>query len=342
MELIKWETHAYPNFGEDSQEVITTQIKDDYDIFIGIMWRKFGSQTNRSGSGTKDEFIYAYEKWKRLNGKGITIMFYFKNAPILPDNIDVEQIKFLKEFKTELDEKGGLYWQYKDIEEFKQFVRIHLNKALTDLVNAEKQVHTSSKVSPSVTSLVVIEDDQNEELGLLEIMELSLDKFTESGEILRKIGNNFEELTIKIQDRTAALNKLSGTSESIRIREGKRIVNQVAEDLFNFVNRSKVEIPIFKSNYEVAFKAFSNSYSIWQTLDADKDDLEKVRESIEFLKEMTIGLISNVSAFRETIENLPHMTSLLNKAKKQTLEVLDALKKELEFTLQLANEFDNS
>ncbi|MEW6220293.1 MAG: hypothetical protein AB1634_12275, partial [Thermodesulfobacteriota bacterium] len=37
LELVRWETHAWPGFGQDPQDVINEQI-GDYDIFIGIMW----------------------------------------------------------------------------------------------------------------------------------------------------------------------------------------------------------------------------------------------------------------------------------------------------------------
>ena|SRR3989337_1199459 len=33
------ETHTYPGIGEDAQDVINKQIDDDYDIFIGLMWK---------------------------------------------------------------------------------------------------------------------------------------------------------------------------------------------------------------------------------------------------------------------------------------------------------------
>ena len=38
LELLKWETHAHPGFGEDAQDAINRQIGNEYDIFIGILW----------------------------------------------------------------------------------------------------------------------------------------------------------------------------------------------------------------------------------------------------------------------------------------------------------------
>ena len=32
LDLVRWETHAYPGFGSDAQAVINEQIPDDYDL----------------------------------------------------------------------------------------------------------------------------------------------------------------------------------------------------------------------------------------------------------------------------------------------------------------------
>lgn len=61
LELVRYETHAYPDIGEP-QQVINRQIPLDYDVFIGIMWRRGDTPTATSPSGTIEEFRRAYEK----------------------------------------------------------------------------------------------------------------------------------------------------------------------------------------------------------------------------------------------------------------------------------------
>ncbi len=51
VELMRWETHAWPGFGDDAQSVINKQIRP-YDVFVGIMWNRIGSPTGRAISGT--------------------------------------------------------------------------------------------------------------------------------------------------------------------------------------------------------------------------------------------------------------------------------------------------
>ena len=65
LELVTWETHTQPSMGRP-QGVINKQI-GTYDIFIGIMWKRFGTPTGKAESGTEEEFQLAYEGWKNNN-----------------------------------------------------------------------------------------------------------------------------------------------------------------------------------------------------------------------------------------------------------------------------------
>jgi hypothetical protein len=54
IEPIKYENDVYPNSGPDVQAVINSQINTNYDIFIGIMWKRFGTPTRTANSGTEE------------------------------------------------------------------------------------------------------------------------------------------------------------------------------------------------------------------------------------------------------------------------------------------------
>jgi hypothetical protein len=96
-ELLKWETDVRPAFGVDPQAVVNSQIGDEYDIFIGILWSRFGTETPRAESGTMEEFERAYSRMKST-GKP-EIMVYFKDAPVPPSKIDPTQLQKVQDFK---------------------------------------------------------------------------------------------------------------------------------------------------------------------------------------------------------------------------------------------------
>ena len=62
IESVRWEKDAHAGCGEYGQEVINRQFDDLYDLFLGIMYSRFGTPTPVAGSGTEEEFNIAYAK----------------------------------------------------------------------------------------------------------------------------------------------------------------------------------------------------------------------------------------------------------------------------------------
>lgn len=124
IESKKWEIDSRPSFGKDGQDVISTQLLNEYDIFIGIMWNKFGTPTPRAGSGTEEEFLHAYNR--HINQDEVEIMFYFNKEKAEIDLLDIEQIKKVREFKNRVSELGGLYSNYDGIVDFEEKLYNHL------------------------------------------------------------------------------------------------------------------------------------------------------------------------------------------------------------------------
>jgi len=124
LELIRWETHVAPGLGEDAQDVVNRQLPE-YDVFIGIMWQRFGTPTKRADSGAHEEFLQAYERWKKA--KEFPVLYYFCQKPIpVPRTVEeVKQLEKVVAFHHELASKG-LVGEYDDAEAFADIVRPHL------------------------------------------------------------------------------------------------------------------------------------------------------------------------------------------------------------------------
>jgi hypothetical protein len=148
-ELLMWETDTYPTIGKDAQSIINEQIGDDYDIFVGLMWTRFGTPTPRAGSGTEEEFNLAFEKLTK-NPANTRILFYFKDSP--PESlskIDLKQLEKINEFRERLKTKG-LFWTFDDLEKFKKMSRNHLLKHGRDFRNAWGFSNSSESESKKV------------------------------------------------------------------------------------------------------------------------------------------------------------------------------------------------
>ena len=137
LELLTWENDTYPSVGVDGQDVINKQIGNDYQIFVGIMWKKFGSPTKRADSGTEEEFNLAYERY--TTKKDIQIMFYFKSAPI-PQEADLMQAQKVKDFKKKIEGLGAYYKLFDSNKDFEKKLRMDLTCYVKDILIEENKV----------------------------------------------------------------------------------------------------------------------------------------------------------------------------------------------------------
>jgi hypothetical protein len=146
VELLRWESHVAPGMGRDAQGVVNEQI-GSYDIFVGIMWRRFGTPTAVAASGTEEEFRRAHQVWSD-GRRPLQILFYFCNghAPPPADVDEVEQLGRVVAFRTELT-RHGLVWEYPDHAGFADVVRPHLVLVLGRMVNEGKSA--AELVGPS-------------------------------------------------------------------------------------------------------------------------------------------------------------------------------------------------
>lgn len=129
-EVKNWKTDSYPAYGSDGQNLLNDQIADmsQYDLFVGIMWNRFGSPTPRAGSGTEEEFLRAVESFE-ANGNP-QIMFYFNQAPSNPTSIkDAAQKMKVLEFKEKVQGKA-LTHDYASANDFQRDFRNHIESWL--------------------------------------------------------------------------------------------------------------------------------------------------------------------------------------------------------------------
>jgi len=143
VESLKWESNVRPSFGTDGQDVINKQIGNDYDIFVGIMYKKFGIPTSRAGSGTEEEFDKAHEKY--IKGSSLEIMFYFNNEASNLSEIDTIELEKVKLFKSKVSRLGGLYFEYNGCDDFEAKIRNHFNNYFTKKYRSKKNISNESK-----------------------------------------------------------------------------------------------------------------------------------------------------------------------------------------------------
>ncbi len=86
LEVWKWETHVVPQIGPKPQGVVDNQTPAHYDIYLGIMKHRFGTPTERYGSGTEKEFNDALERWGKEGSPWV--LFYFTKEKVNHHELD--------------------------------------------------------------------------------------------------------------------------------------------------------------------------------------------------------------------------------------------------------------
>jgi hypothetical protein len=136
LKAITWQDVA-PSLGRPEQVILDQISMNEIHIFVGIMWKSFGSPTGKNfESGTEEEFYVAYDEWKRKQAP--RVMFYFNViSNTLPSSLEMEQYQKVLNFKNAISEKG-LYKEYKGIDEFSNLFRQDLIRVISNLAGTEK------------------------------------------------------------------------------------------------------------------------------------------------------------------------------------------------------------
>jgi hypothetical protein len=137
-----------PDLGRPEQVILDQLKPDTWDLFIGILWHRFGTppggkdpQTQKEYlSGTEEEFRVAHRLWKK-HGRP-RVMFYWCKRSIPPDDLDPDQYKRVKEFFAGFAHDAdhpGLYQTFDSVESFERRVRQNLQRFLLDYSEQVKQ-----------------------------------------------------------------------------------------------------------------------------------------------------------------------------------------------------------
>lgn len=334
IELLKWETHSAPGISEiHPQEIINKDIGNQYDIFIGLLWKKFGTPTEKAGSGTEEEFLNAFDRF--INKKeNIQVLFYFKDAvPKSLKEINASELIKIENFKTELSEKKALYWEFDTCENLKNFLRIHIPKRITNLIE-----NSDKKAELKLVETIL----EEEEYGLLDYSDMFEDFIHNSTNSLTQISESTEwigtEITKKAEEITR-LSKLPNVNNSV-VRE---TFKRTAKLLENYIKRLKTEIPIYYSNFEDAIKAGSSLVNLSDDFKNEDtiDELEELKQSLIILRTSLPDALESMLSFYESVQSLPRIQKDLNIAKKRLLVQLEDLIDKLRKSISLATEFSN-
>jgi len=135
LDVIDWGA-VVPQMGRPEQVILDQLKPTSWDVFIGILWHRFGTPSGATDpetqreclSGTEEEFRIAHHLWKQHNKP--RIMIYRCTRAVSLDALDPDQFTRVKRFFGDFDAvKGktpGLYRSFDTIDEFEKLLASNL------------------------------------------------------------------------------------------------------------------------------------------------------------------------------------------------------------------------
>ena len=341
LELLRWETSTRPGIGSEPQDVINSQIGDEYDVFIGILWGRIGTPTSKADSGTLEEFERARVRWE-ADPRSVEIMVYFKDKAIKPSEIDGDQNNLVQTFKRSLGNEGVLHRTFEGIENFESLIRTHLS-AVAQNWSKEQSSSPLRSASPPAALLGIDVDistdaGSDDDFGFLD----HLDRFGMSMEQmsagLHAITDATASMGEQMNRRTAEIQEIGEINDPQRMKDARRAVKASAEDMNRYADILDGQLPLLTRSRKEAFEAISKALSLYEDFDSeDASQIDEFGQSLRSMVEDAGGSLVSMQGFRATVSGLPRLTSDLNRAKRRVVKSLDEVVAEIEATINTAS-----
>ena len=162
LEVIDWH-QAVPDMGRPQQIIFDQLQPTTWDLFIGILWHRFGTRPDATNpitqqvyeGGTEEEFVTVYSLWQQFHRP--RIMMYRCMRQVSLDALDPDQFKRIKDFFAQFDATQGAYpglpGAFDTTDAFETLLIDHLQKLLLAYSEQEQQQRVSrEKVEALVPS----------------------------------------------------------------------------------------------------------------------------------------------------------------------------------------------
>src|SRR6266566_6950045 len=269
-----------PGVGPDAQAVINNQVGEDYDIYIGILGHRFGTQTPRAGSGTEEEFERAYQRWRNVPDT-VRILFYFKSASDAPlQELDLAQLGKVQEFRRRISPQV-LYSNFKTADDFLKQVRDHLWQLIIREWKAGKwTVPTSAPVKieaqlpsslsdgdstgqkrPGETISESEGEEEEDAAGMLDAVVEAQESMDAGLAALSRITIINAENNSKLEEHAKEIAAIN--SSGVNARHLRTAVNAAADDMAHYARSLRAEVPVFIAGFSLAFSSLETALAAW-------------------------------------------------------------------------------
>ena len=298
LKLISLKTNVRSKIGHlESQKVIDKQIDGKYNVFIGILWKKFGTKTGNYDSGTEQEFYNAYSKYEE-NPKSMEIMFYFCERTPEFSEIDGNQLALVQKFRKKLEDNNGLYKTYSSIEEFKETIKNDLKLLVT-----EKNIDFEESLENEEF------EDKND--GLIDLME--------------EYEENFSDATLEMEYLTTDINKAEHELTTLNNQNKDTSNRDIMKKYFNSVSIPISELAenvnsrgdIIVTHLNEGITTLNSIIDIHGDFILNKNEIEKTEKSMNYCYDSIEELNTSIIELLNILRPVQPITTKFSKSKKE-------------------------
>ncbi len=269
LSIFRWETDLSPGMGRVQDLIFQQSNPKTWNIFIGVLWNKFGSKSGSGKlTGTEEEFRNAYKNWKEK--KYPQILFYRSTQKTKSTVIDGEQLQKVNAFFKEFQVGGrhpGFYKEYSSINQFKDILFNDLLKIVYEFDKTTNKLSTNSVMSKKYENLFL--PDQNDYRNSIKKRaiedSLTINLLAHSGySFLAQYGHRYKDCIIKQLELGGEFNAILTNPWSIpglflALGEISRITELSNIDPINIIENAQWYQLKFKNTIS-GYKLLKNQY----------------------------------------------------------------------------------
>lgn len=350
LEVCSWERSTYPAQGTYAQGVINSQIGEDYDIFLGILWTRFGSKTLDYESGTEEEYYRALQLSERAGR--VHIMMYFNNAGLPLNRLDVEQFAKVQNFQQKIAELGCYYFKYDGLEQFRQDLSSHLYKVVSHweenhpevsgpLPSLSEEAADAVPPLPEEHAVEVAEAGGMDELGILELREKIDGATLAVVSALEEMREATDWIGVEMNAGAGKLRALNASRPSNLMQLGKQHINVLAAKMNQYSMRMESPVHRWIVSFEELVEANRNLMLVAEE-SVSEDMLRERKKELRELDERMEYAYGETYKMYVAVKNLPKMTQPIILAKKNICSKLKKLLESMERGRTLVGELGDA
>jgi hypothetical protein len=325
--IINYPHDAPSGIGKTPQNVIDETIANNYDIYIGLMGCRFGTETKTHISGTYKECHDAIDKYKKGSLKQVSFFFYRGSVGSL-DEIDSEQLSRVNSFRNELSDMGDVAVLYRDFKEeaalsmlFHTTIASALNKIRLD----------EGKYSATVSVRVEPENNQptqpdTEEIGLYEHVETGVSDMEEATHAIEEMTTYINEYQAILEKETESI-KQSGAEakvpQSVIMRLIAKSADRIGDQMIILADKTEPKAKCYRDKSSSAFNHILEAIAINSSASDDgKKGKDEMRESLAaHLASMTEAKASLEEMIKAT-DSFKNYTTVFARGRKKLSKAL--------------------